>query len=205
MDPIFDGIQSKWAQNSLDNNIFLMIKKIVGISVIIIGALLLIQSLGYNITSVLAGLGIGGVAVALAAKDTISNFFGSIVILIDRPFEIGDWIHFDGTEGTVDSVGFRSTQIKTFYDSIISIPNFILANAQIDNLGKRQHRRTRFTLGVTYSTDPKKIEAFVEGIKKIILNHEKTKKGLLPSFFFRICRFKFKYICQFILESSKLE
>ena len=177
VDPLFDGIQSKWgSQASLDNNIFLMIKKIVSFSVMIIGFLLLIQHLGYNITSILAGLGIGGVAVALAAKDTISNFFGSIVILIDRPFEIGDWIHFNETEGTVESVGFRSTQIKTFYDSVISIPNFIIANAQIDNLGKRKYRRTRFNLGITYSTNPQKIKSFIEGIKKIIETHERTKK-----------------------------
>ncbi len=178
VDPIFDGIQSRWLhQGSLNKNILVLIKKIISFLIVITGGLLLVQNLGYNITSLLAGLGIGGVAIALAAKDTISNFFGSLVILLDRPFVIGDWIQFNETEGTVESIGFRSTQIKTFYDSVISVPNFIVANAQIDNLRKRKYRRTRFTLGINYATKSEKIKIFVDGIKSIIQNHEKTKKN----------------------------
>ena len=177
VDPLFDGIQKKRSSsNSLNESILLLLKKICIFLIITIGGLSLIQNLGYNITSLLAGLGLGGVAIALAAKDTLSNFFGSMVILIDRPFVIGDWIQFNKTEGTVESVGFRSTQIKTFYDSVVFVPNFIIANAQIDNLGKRKFRRTRFTLGINYATTPEKIKSFVEGIKDIIQNHKNAKK-----------------------------
>ena len=155
---------------------FTLLKKFLSIAVFILGGLMLIQNLGYNVTSLLAGLGLGGAALALASKDAISNFFGSIVILFDKPFIIGDWIQFEDTEGTVEHIGFRSTQIKTFYDSVISVPNALLANVTVDNLGKRKARRLRFELGLVYSTPPEKITAFTEGIKNIIKNHPKTKK-----------------------------
>lgn len=170
-----------WAQKnqlkeySQHQAFFGFFRKTLSFLIFIVGGLIIIQNLGYNVTSILAGLGIGGLAVALAAKDTLSNIFGSLVILFDRPFVVGDWIQFDKIEGTVENIGFRSTQIKTFYDSVISVPNFIVANAQIDNMGKRKFRRTRFTLGITYSTSPEKIQSFLEGIKSIIQSHPKTK------------------------------
>lgn len=175
---IVDGLQYKFQKDKdpLYNQFFKLSKKTLSVILFLLGGLIIIQNLGYNVTSLVAGLGIGGVAVALAAKDTISNIFGSIIILFDRPFIVGDWIQFENTEGTVEYIGFRSTQIKTFYDSVISIPNAILANTKIDNLGKRKARRTRFNLGLVYSTPPEKITAFIEGIKQIIHAHPKTKK-----------------------------
>lgn len=158
------------------------IKRISSVSVSVLGVLILFQHLGFNVTSVLAGLGIGGLALALAAKDTLSNIFGSVVILFDRPFVIGDWVSFNDIEGTVIEIGFRSTQIKTFYDSIISIPNSVIANATIDNIGKRKYRRTRFTLGVTYSTSPDQIQQFVKGIQDILKSHPKTKDNFNVAF-----------------------
>ncbi len=155
---------------------FSFFKKTLSFLIFVVGGLVLVQNLGYNVTSLLAGLGLGGLAVALAAKDTLSNIFGSLVILFDRPFVTGDWIQFDQVEGTVEHIGFRSTQIKTFYDSVISVPNFTLANTQIDNMGKRKFRRTRFTLGIAYSTPPEKIQSFIKGIEGIIHSHPKTKK-----------------------------
>ena len=163
-------------KDPLYNQFFLLIKKVLNASIFIVGGLMIVQNMGYNITSLIAGLGVGGLAAALAAKDTLANVFGSIVILFDRPFVTGDWIQFDSYEGTVTRVGFRSTQIKTFYDSVVSVPNSILANAKIDNLGKRKARRSRFTLGLAYSTPPEKILSFVKGVENIIKNHSKTKK-----------------------------
>ena len=157
-------------------HLFSFLENTLRVIVILVGGVFIIQNMGFNVSSILAGLGLGGVAVALAAKETLSNIFGSIVIAFDRPFVPGDWIHFDDIEGTVKHIGIRSTQIKTFYDSVISVPNFVVAQAKIDNLGKRKVRRTRFTLGITYSTPADKIEKFVEGIKNIIHSHSKTKK-----------------------------
>ena len=169
-------IEKNFQTDPLYKQFFELSKKTASILVFVVGLLMIVQNLGYDVTALIAGLGIGGVAVALAAKDTLSNIFGSIIILFDKPFIVGDWIQFEGTEGTVQSIGFRSTQIKTFYDSVVSIPNSILSNTKIDNLGKRKARRARFNLGLVYSTPPEKITQFIEEIKNIILKHPKTKK-----------------------------
>ena len=177
LSPLLHWMQKHKLQEYSHHQVFFeFFRKTISFLVFIVGGLVIVQNLGYNVTSILAGLGLGGLAVALAAKDTLSNIFGSLVILFDRPFVVGDWVQFDKVEGTVESIGFRSTQIKTFYDSVISIPNYVVANAQIDNMGKRKFRRTRFTLGITYSTPPEKIQSFIEGIKNIIQKHPKTRK-----------------------------
>ena len=123
-------------------------------------------------------------AFAFAAKDTISNLFGSLTVILDHPFSIGDWVVIDGKiEGTVVDVGMRSTRIKTFYDSVISIPNGMLTNVQIDNMGKRNFRRYSTKLGVQYDTPPEKIEAFCEGIRQIIIGHKWTRKDYFHVYF----------------------
>jgi MscS family membrane protein len=132
------------------------------------GVIAILQNNGYNVASLIAGLGIGGLAVALAARETLANFFGSITIFMDRPFKIGDWIKVGNVEGTVEEVGFRSTRVRTFYNSLVSVPNSNLANTDIDNLGLRKYRRLKTVLNLTYSTTPEQMEAFVEGIKALV-------------------------------------
>lgn len=127
-------------------------------------------------TQIIAGLGIGGVAVALAARDTIANLFGSLMILLDRPFQIGDWIQVGGVDGSVEQVGIRSTRIRTFYNSLVTVPNSELATTIVDNYGARQYRRIRTHLSLTYDTPPEKIEAFCEGIRELIRQHPYTRK-----------------------------
>jgi MscS family membrane protein len=139
--------------------------------------------MGVNVFSLLAGLGLGGLAFALAAKDTAANLFGSIMILVDRPFKIGDWVSVDTVEGTVEEIGFRSTRIRTFYNSLVTVPNANMANAQIDNLGVRQYRRTSFELDVTYGTKSKDLDAFIEGIRKIILENSISRKDMYHVYF----------------------
>ncbi|MEM9400532.1 MAG: mechanosensitive ion channel family protein, partial [Verrucomicrobiota bacterium] len=163
-------------ESRLDDQIVKLISRCLKISVVVFGTLLAIQNLGIEVFSLLAGLGIGGLAVALAAKDTLANFFGSIMIMIDRPFRVGHWIKSSGQEGTVEDIGFRSTKLRTFYNSVISVPNSELATSSIDNMGKREYRRVRTILGVTYDTPPDKIEAFLEGIKNIIKANKYTRK-----------------------------
>jgi MscS family membrane protein len=116
-------------------------------------------------------------------KDTLANFFGSIMLVLDRPFDIGDSIRSGDIEGTVVEVGFRSTKVKTFYDSIVSVSNGQLANKAIDNLGKRRYRRLSTTLGVEYDTPPELIESFCEGIRQIILSHKWTRKDNFNVYF----------------------
>jgi len=132
--------------------------------------------LGVPAYSVLTGLGVGGLAVAFAARETLANFLGSIMIMFDRPFRIGDWIKVGDSEGTVQDIGFRSTKIRTFYDSVLSIPNAETVNVAVDNMGMRQFRRVRTVLQVTYDTPVDRLESFVEGIKVIIRANPHTRK-----------------------------
>jgi len=155
-------------ESKLDEQLVPLVRKSLKIFVIVVGLLFVIQNSGYNVASILAGLGLGGLAFALAAKDTLANFFGSITIFLDKPFQIGQWINVNGQEGIVEEVGFRSTRIRTFYNSLISIPNSVMANTAVDNLGLREFRRIRTVINLTYSTPPEQLEAFVEGCKAIV-------------------------------------
>lgn len=148
------------------------------IAVMMVSAVLVegANQLGLPSYSILTGLGVGGLAVALAARETLANLFGSLVIMVERPFIVGDFIQVDTDRGFVESVGFRSTRIRTFDDSLISIPSSKLIAATVDNLGARDYRRIRTILGVTYGTPPEKLETFIEAIKDIIQNHPKTRK-----------------------------
>lgn len=163
-------------ESTLDDHLVPLLNRTIRIFTIILGTLVAVQNLGVNVMSLLAGLGIGGIAFALAAKDTVANFFGSIMILFDSPFQVGDWVVLGSAEGTVEEIGFRSTRIRTFYNSLITVPNSDLMNARIDNMGRRKYRRIRTTLGIRYDTDPERIEAFLEGLKKIIQANPHTRK-----------------------------
>ena len=163
-------------ESKLDDVLIPMFRKAIKVFLTVIGILFIANSLELNITAFLAGLGLGGLALALAAKDTIENLLGSITVLLDRPFNVGDWIRIGDQEGTVTEVGFRSTRIRTFYDSIITIPNSHLVNSTVDNMGGRRYRRWSTKLGVQYDTAPERIEAFCEGVREIIRNHPYTRK-----------------------------
>ena len=175
------------------------------IVVVLLGGLILLQNMGINVVSLMAGLGLGGIAIALAAKDSASNILSYINIMLDRPFSVGDWILCNDIEGTIVSVGLRSCKIKTFYDSIITIPNNTLATANIDNMGKRKARRTRVFLGVQYDTAPEKIEAFINGIKKVLLNNQAVKKDYFQVYFTEFGASELKIIINFFLLVSDWE
>jgi MscS family membrane protein len=130
------------------------------------------------LTSVLAGLGIGGLAFALAAQDTLKNFFGSLAIFTDKPFLIGERVVVDGHDGPVEDVGLRSTRIRTLDGHLVTIPNGELASKTIQNIGRRPYIRRLFNIGVTYDTPPEKIEKALEIIKDILKDHE----GMNPEF-----------------------
>ncbi|MEM7623301.1 MAG: mechanosensitive ion channel family protein, partial [Planctomycetota bacterium] len=133
------------------------------------------DNLEIQIMPLLTGLGIGGLAFAFAAKDTIENFFGSVAVILDRPFEIGDWVQIGDVEGTVESMGLRATRIRTFYDSLITVPNATLVRATVDNFGRRQFRRYTTRLAVTYDTPADSVEAFCEGIRELVRVHPFTR------------------------------
>ena len=134
-------------------------------------------------TTVLGALGIGGVALAFAAKDTLGNFFGSLTVLFDRPFAVGDWIVMGDVDGTVEHVGFRSTRVRTFYNSIITVPNAKMVDSVVDNYGARRYRRTKTMISIQYSTSPERIDAFCEGIRELIRLHPYTRKDYYHVYF----------------------
>lgn len=134
--------------------------------VIIIGTLVILQNFGVNVTAILAGLGLGGVALAFAAQDTVANFFGTITILLDSPFRVGDHIKIIDVEGTIEEVGFRSTRIRSLTNSVITLPNSVVAKEKIDNITERRGIcRFRHILGFTYTAMPEQIEHFVEQLR----------------------------------------
>jgi len=148
-----------------------LINKALRLFVVVVGGLLIVQNLGYSVGSLLAGLGIGGLAVALAAQESLSNFFGSIVLLTDRPFKIGDWITIDGADGTVEELGFRSTRVRTFSKSLVTIPNKTLANSIVENWSAMPVRRVSQVIGLTYDTPVDKMEEYLAGLRKALEEH----------------------------------
>ena len=129
-----------------------------------------------NVTALVTGLGIGGVAFALASKESLENLLGSFTIFFDKPFTVGDTITLGGVTGTVEKVGFRSTRIRTFDKSVVTVPNKNIISAELDNLGARPVRRVKFNIGLTYDTSVENIKNIVDDIQKLIDEHPMTNQ-----------------------------
>ncbi len=162
--------------HTFDDLLVPLTRKILKVLVIAFGLLFIADSLDLSIGSILASIGIGGLAVALAAQDAVKNLFGSLVVILDRPFSVGDMVKVGNVSGTVEELGFRSTRIRTADDSIVTLPNSNLITSSVNNLGMRRTRRWKTTLGLTYDTPPDKIEAFCEGVRELIREHPATVK-----------------------------
>jgi len=162
--------------SQLDNQLVPVLQTILQILIITGAIIQIMRLLDVNVTALIAGVSIGGLAIALAAQDTVKNLIGSIMIFFDRPFQIGDWIIGDTFEGKVVEVGFRTTRIQNLDSSIVAVPNGTIANLSIRNLGVRVFRLIDVKFGIAYNTPPHKIEWFLEGLKKLILAHPLTYK-----------------------------
>ncbi len=147
-----------------------------------LGAIL--QVWGINVTALIASLGIGGLAFALAAKDTAANLFGSFSLLADKSIRIGEWIEVNGVEGTVENIGMRTTKIRSFEKSLITVPNHIVANNPIENFSRRGVRRIKMHIGLTYATNSGQIIQITDAIKKMLQSHEgiSQKDSLMVNF-----------------------
>ena len=151
--------------------------KIVNFILVLLTVLLILHQAGVNLTAILSGLGIGGFAIALAAKESLANFFGTVSILMSDTFSQGDWIVVDGAEGVVVEIGLRVTTIRTFDNALISIPNFKLANEAIKNWSKRKMgRRIKFSVRVRYNSDRESLQKTIEDIKEFLASHEGIAK-----------------------------
>jgi MscS family membrane protein len=150
-----------------------VIKQSLRLFTIIIGALTILATLDVDIKALLGGLGIGGIAIALAAQDAVGNFIGTLSIFTDRPFKVGDWIIVgDKVDGNVEQIGFRSTKVRTWPKTLMSIPNKVLATEIIDNWSRMPKRRVKMNVGVTYSTSPEQMEELVTRIRDLLLNDD---------------------------------
>ncbi len=169
-------VRAERSVNRFDDLLVPLFRKSSKLMVAALGFVFIADNLDVDITSLVAGLGIGGLALALAAQDAVRNLFGSLMVILDRPFSVGDWVVVGDVEGTVVELGFRSTRIRTFYDSTITLPNANLISAAVDNLGVRTYRRWKTMLSLTYNTPADKVEAFCEGVRELIRLHPYTRK-----------------------------
>ncbi len=168
---------SEKTESKLDDQIVPLVRKtfkvVIGVTVFV----MTVDTLGYSITGMIASLGVGGLAIALAAQDTVANLFGSVVIFTDRPFQVGDWVEFDGIQGDVEEVGFRTTRIRRFDKSLVTVPNSTFSKTAITNHSARPKRRLDITVGVTYESKPKQLRELLEALRNEVKTHEGLDRG----------------------------
>lgn len=159
-------------EKSFDAHTVDAISKLIRISVIITSGLVVLQTLGYSVSGVLAFGGIGGIAIGFAAKDLLSNFFGGLMIYLDRPFKVGDWIRSTDRdiEGTVEHIGWRLTRVRTFDKRPLYIPNSVFSTISVENPSRMTNRRIYETIGIRYQ-DAAKMDAIVSDVKQMLLAH----------------------------------
>lgn len=151
-------------------------ESIIRFLIVIFGLIFIADALGFELTTLVAGLGITGLALALAAQDTISNIFGATTVLLDRPFQVGDWVAIGSIEGEVIEIGLRTTLLRTSLDTIVTMPNANLTNTPVENWGKRRFRRWQPIFKLDINSDPAKVSVFCEEVDKLIKGHEMTMK-----------------------------
>lgn len=185
---VIDARIKRWAASSestIDDVVAPLVGRTLRVFIIAIGGIIIIQNLtGVKIGPLLASLGIGGLAVALAARDSIANFFGTITILFDKPFQVGERIVIDQYDGVVESVGFRSSRVRTLTGHLVSIPNEKIVNSSLENIGRRPHIRWLTNIGITYDTPPEKAERAAQIIREILEDHEGMKEDFPPRVYF---------------------
>lgn len=159
--------------------LFPIIRRTLKAFAVIIAILVTAQNLGINITGLIASLSIGGLALGLAAQDTLANMFGAVAVLLDKPFRVGDRIQIDAVVGVVETIGFRSTRVRNLDGHLVTIPNKTVGNATITNITERPHIRTVMNLGITYDSDRGQVEKAVEILNEVFRRHPNTKDVLV--------------------------
>ena len=152
------------------------VESVLRFAIVVFGSIFIADALNFDLTTMVAGLGITGLALALAAKDSIANVFGAVTVLLDRPFRVGDWVVISGCEGEVINISLRTTLLRTSGDTIVSIPNANLTSKPIENFGKRRWRRYQPVISLDLDSDPDGIQNFTEGLGELIQNDENTMK-----------------------------
>jgi MscS family membrane protein len=185
VDVLCDFLRARAAlsENKFDDMLVPLLRRTLKIFVVLIALAYFSSRVTEDFYKVIAGLSIGSAVLLFAFKDSLENVFGTFTVLMDQPFQLGDWITVGSVDGTVEKVGFRSTRVRTFYNSVITVPNREFISATVDNLGARRYRRIKATLGLTYDTPPEKVEAFCEGVRELIRGHPYTRKDYYHVYF----------------------
>lgn len=172
-----EGYYSKDKKIQIPNTVFPLLFKIVKVLIIVIAVVAVAVEFNFKqLNSIIAGLGIGGAALALASQDLIKNFFGGFIVLTDKSFNIGDWIKVDSSEGTVEELGLRSTKIRTIDKELVIVPNAKFTDREVINYTMRKNRRASFTIGATYDTSSEKLLTVIDRIKEMLDSHPMVKE-----------------------------
>lgn len=169
-------------KTGLNTSLIRLLSRLIKIALWVIAITLIMNIFNYDVTAIVTGLGIGGLAIALAAQDTLGNFFSSVSIIMDKPFKIGQVVSFDGHEGEIADVGMRTTRIKSFFDTEIIVPNSVLAKTIVENVSRRRHRRSDMNLSLVYDTSNKKIKEGMKIINDILKNEKEVNNDFIIAF-----------------------
>jgi len=182
VDIVFDVLADRLSKMDQESTIVLLrpVKNVSKVVIVIFAVILWLDNIGFDVGAILAGLGVGGLAVALAAQDTLKNFLGSIMILLDRPYHVGQRIVVKGHDGIVEEIGLRSTKMRLLTGHQTTVPNEEMAKEDIENIGRRPHIRRLTNIGITYDTPPEKVEKALQIIRDILDNHEGMDPEFLP-------------------------
>jgi MscS family membrane protein len=178
---LIDLLMGFWKQRTsaevdrtFDEQLFPIIRKTLKVFVVVVAVLVTSQNLGFNITAALAGLSVGGLALGLAAQDTVANLFGAVAVFVDKPFRIGDRITLDAIDGTVETIGLRSTRVRNLDGHLITVPNKTMGNATIANITRRPNIKTVMNIGITYDTPADKVKTALQILEGIYRGHPMT-------------------------------
>ena len=168
---LYKKMKEKTSKN-VEDSMFDFILQVIRVVIYIVASFIVITTLGINLNGLVAGLGLGGVILTIAAQDTAKNLFAGLVVFLDKPFVVGDWIQMDTYEGTVEDITFRSTRIRTFENALVNIPNSIISNASVINWSKMEKRRYRTNLCIELDTPLEKLEKFKMRVQNTLQDRE---------------------------------
>ncbi|MEN8163700.1 MAG: mechanosensitive ion channel family protein [Acidobacteriota bacterium] len=170
------------SENDLDDQVLPIIRKGTTITVWSIGIIVALNNAGYEVGAVLAGLGIGGLALAMAAKDTVSNIFGGVMIFVDQPFKLNDRVRVSGFDGTIAEIGIRSTRMRTLAGTLVTIPNSVFSDSSVENVSEEPSRKVSLNLGLTYDTTPESMEQAMTTLREIAAANDHLEEKIVVSF-----------------------
>jgi MscS family membrane protein len=163
------------ADRTFDEQLFPIVRKSLKLFIVVVAVLVTAQNLDINVTAAITSLSIGGLAIGLAAQDTLANLFGAVAVFMDKPFRIGDVVKFDSVEGTVESIGLRSTRVRNFNGHLVTVPNKTVGNATIVNVTRRPNIKTELNIGLTYDTPSEKVKRAIAILEEIYQAHPMTQ------------------------------